>query len=213
MGPSIGVLLRHSLTEEQLIDLEHWLETITAPPGRRRRTRPQVAGQRGAWGPFWIRDGRLIDLPSVDCNQSCAFWLTLEQPLTEPDGSSEAERDMLLEEHLQLSEYLGYLPEQELWIAAGCHRSPDWRILYQLALRLSERYAGLIRLDRPLFPPLKSHQRREEVTVEEIIAYVNGLKLPGRVFHVYGNALTGFGNVTLWHLVDPTWLRTWLHQS
>jgi hypothetical protein len=232
-GPAAGILLRHALTEEQLSDLEQWLYTITAPPKKRRRMRTRTREKRRRmpirtrapqfgvgpfWGPFWILDGTWIGLPDVDCSQPCGFDLYLEDERARYDLPEEAPEELqkeiheaMLEEQLQFSDSLGYVPEQSIWLPAGCNRLVDHRLLGQMVLLLAERYHGMIHFNGALRPPLKPGQHWQEVTREERERYVEELSLPGQIYHIASNELTGAGRVTIWHLVDPEWFRAWLH--
>ncbi len=214
-GPATGILLRHPLSEEQLTDLEQWLFTITKSPKKRRgmrmRKRAPLLGERGKWGPFWIHDGTWIGLPDIDCSQTCAFYLLLEKELTEQDDLPEEIQEAVLEEQIQLAEYLGYVPEQSIRLSVGCNRPLDHRLLGQMVLLLAERYEGMIDLNGALLPPLKPGRHWEDVTWEEKARSIEELALPGQVYQIVSNELTGAGRSTIWHLADSEWFRAWLH--
>ncbi len=206
MGPTASILLRHSLTEEQLTGLEQWLHSITS----------SLEGQRGDWGPIWIKDGPLIGLLN-DCHEACAFGLAIEKTKTEQDflkkdGSIDKDiKAELREEREQLIQHLGFVPEQRINVDAGCNRPLDHRILGQLVLLLAERYDGIIDLGGAFYPPTKPGQVAvsiEDETVEAVEQYVQELSLPGRVFHMY--YITARNTIWIYHLVDPDFLRAWL---
>jgi len=198
MGPSAGILLYHALTEEQLTDLEQWLRSITS----------RLEGQRGDWWPFWMKNGNLIDLPSVDCGDACAFGLSLHNMQSEQDFRDKDSQAAIREERAQLFQHLGSVPEQSIDIFAGCNHAHDHRILGQLALLLAERYDGTIDLNGALTPPLEPEQDWDDVTIEEVEHYIQELSLPGRIFHMY--YITVRDTIWISHLVDADFLRAWL---
>jgi hypothetical protein len=206
MGPSASILLRNSLTEEQLIDLEQWLPSITSP----------LEGRRGHWGPFWIKDGPLIGLPD-DCREACAFSLAIDEmeteqgSLEEDDLTDEDIQAELRAEREQFVLHIGFVPEQRINVDANCSQPSDHRLLGQIVLLLSERYDGIIDLCGAFYSPSKPGQVNrslEDKTVEGVEQYVKELSLPGRIFHMY--YLIGENTTWIYHLVDPDFLRAWL---
>lgn len=206
MGPGASILLRHALTEEQLTDLEQWLRSISSS---------SLEGQRGDW-KFWVKDVQLIGLLD-DCREAHPFGLATpsmefkwEQDfLNEEDGSVDADIWIeLQEEREQWLQHLGFIPEQNITIYAGCNHPIDHRILGQLVLLLAERYDGIINLEGALYPPDEPGRDLFDVTIEEVEQYVKELPLPGRIFHMYYS--TGRNTRWLYHLVDADFLRAWL---
>ncbi len=106
MGPVVDIPLREPLTEDQAIELERWLRSITS----------RIEGERLDWWPFWIKDGRLIGLPVAACGAACAFGLGVEDTKTEQDYMEDgwidpAIRAELEEERTQTLAHLGYYPK------------------------------------------------------------------------------------------------------
>lgn len=207
MGPVADIPLREPLTADQAVELERWLRSITS----------RLEGERLDWWPFWIKDGRLIGLPFEDCSAACAFGLGVEDTKTEQDYREEdgsidpAIRAELEEERAQTLAHLGYYPKQSINIYAGCKGKLDHRILGHLALRLAERYDGIIDLDGAITPPLRPGGRYELDnypwhTLEEISAFVR--PMPGRVFEQYYTVPPDRRWVS--HMVDTTFLHAWL---
>jgi len=157
MGPVVDIPLREPLTEDQAVELERWLRSITS----------RLEGERLDRWPFWIKDGRPIGLAVADCGAACAFGLGVEDTKTEQDYMDEdgwidpAIQAELEEERAQTLAHLGYHPKQSINIYAGCRGTLDHRILGHLALRLAERYDGIINMDGAIRPPLRPGGRYE----------------------------------------------------
>lgn len=207
MGPVVDIPLRDPLTMPQVIELEQWLASITS----------RLEGERLDWWPFWIKDGSRIGLLVDDCSDACAFGLNVQNTKTAEDYRDEEgaiDPEIVAElaaERAQLVRLLGYYPKQSINIFAGCKKPLDHRILGHLALRLAERYDGIIDMDGAITPPLRpdGNYTLDNLpwhTLEEISAFVHAI--PGRVFELYHTTRSDRRSVS--HLVDTTFLRAWL---
>jgi Family of unknown function (DUF6368) len=156
-------------------------------------------------------------LPVDDCSEACAFGLNVQNTKTEQDYIDEdgtmdpALVAELEEERAQTLAFLGYYPKQSINLFAGCKKKVDHRILGQLALRLAERYDGIIDMDGAITPPLRPDgnytlDNYPWHTLEEISAFVHAM--PGRAFESYYTVSPSRRWVS--HLVDTIFLRAWL---
>jgi hypothetical protein len=193
-GPDASVILPGRLTEQQNDELHEWLRSL---------------GKAYHGNDGWlliVRNYKMLDLDDVG-KPSCAFRLNVEPELsmeffkgTVYEGDEALSRSIDWQQQ-QLHDLLDFFPEQRITVNAGCQQPMDHRILAQLVIRLAEQYGGVVDLNGWLTPDWK-------LSADEVRAYL--LKLPGRVMEVHGT--TGAGKPTIWHLVDPVFLRAWLKE-
>jgi hypothetical protein len=191
-GPTAVVPLREPLTATQVEALDEWLRSVSS----------RLEGTLGDWGPFWVSDVGAFGLPA-DSWPPCAFYVKLEEP--EPD------EEMTL---VATAACLGYRPVQDILLYAGCRGAENHRILGLLALRVAERYSGMIDLGGALapsvryweLPPDATEDDHPSQTPEAIRAFVGAL--PGRVYEIPYPASRGRKLFT--HMVDVEFLRAWL---
>ena len=129
MGPEASVLLRNPLTKQQVDELDGWLQALVS-----KRERDASKGYT-----FWLKENAFPGTVS-----QCLFGLGMDDPFR---WTEENERQ-------QIVECLGYFPQQEIGVFAGCNQKSDHFTLGWMMLQLAELYGGLIDMGGAITPPL-----------------------------------------------------------
>ena len=149
-GPTVSVALRESLSIVQMDELGDWLHAI----GDMERV------ERNPGGGFlgianWAL--RVTDLVAIGIEQPSAYGRSDTCPMLVGVHPMRGPSGVLYEREggdmAQWVAQVGYFPEQEIGLAAMCNRPIDHRILGHLALRLAERFEGIIDLGGAFYPP------------------------------------------------------------
>lgn len=129
-GPGASVLLRNPLSEQQVDELDLWLQSIV-----RKREGDATKGYT-----FWLNEKAFPRTVS-----QCRFDLGINAPFEWTEEN----------ELKQIVEYLGYLPQQEIGVFSGCNQKSDHITLGFMVLHLAELYGGLIDMSGAITPPLQ----------------------------------------------------------
>lgn len=186
-GPVAGVLLRDPLSAKQHTELENLLNSL---------------GTRDAeQGDVFI----FTTLPLGEVYENKHGWpflVNVETPSLEDTVSA------------LIEETWGFIPQQQILISAMTNSPESHRILGLLALRIAEKYDGVIDFCGALFPRLPVHILpniwSSAVDWDVAAPYSRQLteSLPGTVIEVL--YLTGLEQIWASHIADTTFLRAWL---
>jgi hypothetical protein len=138
-GPGAQVLLRDPLTDRRKEELDSWLGSIAG-----------VQEDRFGYS-FWLKKDVFAESVS-----QCIFYF----------GLGNLEEWVEEDEHRQITEKLGYFPQQTIDIGSGCNQKSDHRTIGFLMLHLAEKYQGLINMGGAIQPPIKQELISEKSFIE-----------------------------------------------
>jgi hypothetical protein len=127
-GPVASLLLRQPLTEDQLKDLEGWLNEVGRITGV-----DNPPDERYSADFVFTNFSPLVTDPA---NPSCTFLLDLIDPFTNEefryeDGEKES-----------LQEKLGFVPKELILVSAMCNQPLDHRLLAHLLIELAGKFGA-----------------------------------------------------------------------
>jgi len=229
-GSTCSIPVRDRLSGDRVQQLLHWLHGVS---NRADMGQPIWQDDADYWS-FDIAHTEPLGFTGK-IEMARPFSLSLVQNRTEhsiswSDGFTDWQgryidayvlKQDLEHERRQWLAHLGYFPAQRLSLEAHSNRNIDHQLLAYLALRLAERYEGLVDMDGALTPPRARPPLRksslEEIRVwlgsdtppslKDVHGYVQ--QLPG---HVHEFTYTCFPDNRMWvrHVLDLTAFHGWI---
>jgi hypothetical protein len=198
-GPSASVLLREPLSASQIGQINETIRAISS----------HIVPGNGYHCDFWVSDLRPLGGSYVGAGKPLGL------SFYGPDGPMET---IVQWDSARMPVFVaefGFVPQQEVSLAAFCNDREDHAILGRLTLYVAELIGGLVDFNGAILPHLPVRITGESFWFEKAVwadvePYFNAMagEMPGRIVSFPYETARG----TTWasHVADAAFLRAWL---